>query len=167
MGVKFSRVGKSCKIFSAKYMSFGNKVTMGDYCWIEAVAHYRGTKYSPKLIVGDDVRFSDAVHISCVENITIGNGVLFGSRIYIGDHAHGYGPNAGNIAPGDRELINFGAVNIGDRCWVGDGVVILANTQIHPDSVISANSVVQSLKTDRPAIVAGSPATVVKYLDNL
>lgn len=160
----FSSIGSNFKLFiqSAK---IGNAVRIGDQCWIEEVVRYQGIAYTPKLEIGDLTALSDAVHISCAYNISIGNGVLFGSSIYVGDHAHGYGPNDTAIPPGMRPLTNFGKISIGDRCWLCDGCVVLANTSIAPDSVVAANSVVKNFCESRPAIIAGNPAKVVKYLD--
>lgn len=166
-GKRFVRFGMCSKLMGVKHIQFGRKVSIGDFCWVEAVGRYSGKIYSPRLTVGNDVRMSDAVHISCAHRIIIGEGVLIGSRVYIGDHSHGYGPNEANIAPGDRHLCDFGEVAIGERTWIGDGVVVLQGSEIFKDSVIAANSVVRKIKTNRPAMIGGNPATVIKYLDKL
>jgi acetyltransferase-like isoleucine patch superfamily enzyme len=94
---------------------------------------------------------------------------LLGSNIYIGDHTHG--PTKINIEiinvlpiPAKRELDNLGPIIIGARSWICDGVVILPNSRIHHDSIIAANSVVK-LVTNRPALIAGAPAKIIRYLD--
>jgi acetyltransferase-like isoleucine patch superfamily enzyme len=160
----FSSIGSNFKLF-IKSAKIGRAVRIGNQCWIEEVVRYQGISYTPKLEIGDLTALSDAVHISCAHNISIGNGVLFGSNIYVGDHAHGYGPDNTDVPPGMRPLTNLGKISIGNRCWLCDGCVVLANTSIAPDSVVAANSVVKNFSESRPAIIAGNPAKVVKYLD--
>lgn len=163
---KFIRIGRNFKLYAPPNF-FGNGIMVGDNCWFETVNNYNQATYQPNFKVGNGVAFSDGVHISCAHYIEIQNQVLFGSNIYVGDHSHGYGPNPENIGPAKQPLINFGEIIIGDRCWIGDGSVILANCKIAPDSVIAANSVLKNIYTEKPAIIAGNPAIIVKFLDQL
>lgn len=140
---------------------------MGDFCWIQAIMRYGGVRNNPTLSIGDDVSISDLTHISCVQSISIGAGSLLGSKIYIGDHSHGSMENWAQmhtIAPGDRPLGDIDDVVIGERVWIGDGAVILAGSRIAAGSIIGANSVV-NLQVDRPAMIAGVPARVIRFLE--
>lgn len=125
-----------------------------------------------QLHIGDDVAFSEYVHIGCSNKVQLGNGVLLGSKVLITDHAHGVfqqdGPVGLNVNPGDRPINSKGPVIIGDRAWLGDGVCVLPNVRIGEGAIVGANAVVL---TDIPAgtVWAGVPAKQVwpKLTDRL
>lgn len=166
-GIRVKKCGRLVKFRGAEYMSIGQGFSLGDNCWLEAVRQYEGNKYSPDLRIGDNVALSDSVHISCAAKIAIGNEVLIGSRVYIGDHSHGnvrdFAKSA-HLPPAKRPLEELGAISIGDSVWIGDGVVILAGSEIANNSVIGANSVVR-VKSDRAALICGSPARIIRFLN--
>lgn len=166
-GVRFRRIGAHAKILGVHRMTIGRRVAVGDFCWIQAVSRYGGARFEPDLFLGDDVAISDLTHISCVKKISIGAGCLLGSKIYIGDHSHGsvkdYASMA-HLAPAQRPLSDVAEILIGERVWIGDGVIILAGARIASGSIIGANSVV-ALQSNRPAVIAGVPARVLRYLD--
>jgi len=168
LGVDVRRVGKNVKFRGLEFLDIGGNFSLGDFCWIEAVTHYAGQRYSPRLRIGCNVSISDSTHISCLEEIVIGDGCLFGSKVYIGDHSHGrtrdLSPEDLSMAPVDRVLDDARPIHIGAACWLGDGVVILAGTKLAAGSIVGANSVVR-LQCERPALVVGMPARVVRFLD--
>ncbi|WP_417447437.1 transferase [Kangiella sp.] len=163
-GVRFKIVGTKLKIRGVKYFSVESNVSIGDFCWVECISSYLNFSYNPVLRISDNVAMSDFVHISCSKSIVIEKNVLIGSKVYIGDHSHGYGPNQEGKGPANLPLINLDDVYIGESTWIGDGVVILAGTHLNAHSVIVANSVVKNLRTNKPAIIGGSPAKIIKYL---
>ena len=168
LGLNVGKVGVHVKFRGLAHCRFGANFRVGDFCWIEAVTGYAGRRYEPDLRIGRDVAISDLTHISCVLQVIVGDGCLLGSKVYIGDHSHG--PTAGltpallAIRPALRELDGARPIHLGDRCWVGDGAVILGGTMLCAGSIVAANSVVR-LVCDRPALVAGAPARLVRYLD--
>lgn len=165
-GLPFRRIGRHLTIHGGRAMSIGSCVSVGDGCWIEAVVSYRGQKYSPRLTIGNHVSMSNWTHISCAWQITLGDGCMLGSKVYIGDHSHGsvWGDDGRNLGfPAHLPLQDFGPIDIGAGTWIGDGAVILAGTTLGAGSVVGANSVVK-LQESRPAVIAGAPARVVRYL---
>jgi len=167
LGLPFRRVGRNLKVRGGRAMVLGRSVTVGDNCWLEAVVHYKGRRYSPRLRIGNEVALSDSTHISAALAVDIGDGCLIGSKVYIGDHGHGSLRErdvAEQVFPADRPLGDIAPISIGSGCWIGDGAVILAGSRIAPDSVIGANSVVRLTET-RPALIVGVPARVSRYLD--
>lgn len=166
-GFRFKRIGAHTKLLGLQKMEIGRSVALGDFCWIQTVIRYGGTRNNPTLSIGDGVSISDLTHISCVQKISIGAGCLLGSKIYIGDHSHGSMEDwdkMHTIAPGDRPLGDIEDVVIGERVWIGDGSVVLAGSRIAAGSVIGANSVVK-LQVDRPALIAGAPARVIRFFE--
>ncbi|CAJ5743966.1 acetyltransferase [Burkholderia pseudomallei] len=161
----FARRGRASKIFGWRAIRVGKRATIGDACWIQAVERYGGQSFRPSISIGDDVHLSDAVHISAVSSIEIGNGCLLGSRIYIGDHAHGDSADGAHraMSPARRPLARVEPIRIGDDCWICDGAVILAGTRLAPGCIVAANAVVR-LTADAACVIAGNPATIVKRL---
>ena len=147
----------------------GRSVSIFGGLWLEALQTYKGQSFDPKISVGDRVAFSKDVHISCIDRIYIGNGVLFGSHVYVSDHNHGRyaGDHQSNPdePPAERELALGGAVIIGDNVWIGDNVVIVGPTRIGAGTIVAANSIV---KGDIPSfmMIAGAPAKPIKQFDS-
>jgi acetyltransferase-like isoleucine patch superfamily enzyme len=168
-GVRFRKFGKHSKLLGSDHITVGAGVALGDFCWIEAVNRYGSVRYTPNLRIGDRVAVSDLTHVSCVNKIDIGDDCLIGSKVYIGDHSHGTLSDSSellNLAPAERPLGDIGEVVIGPKTWICDGVVILAGTAIARSSIVAANSVVR-LREERPALIGGVPARVIRYLDGV
>lgn len=165
--VKFRAIGKHSKIRGIESFELGTNVIVGDFCWIEAVSYYEGIDFTPTITLNDNVAMSDFVHISAVDSIEIGSGTLIGSKVYIGDHSHGHYKDKNmwetekNIMPKDRPLSDIKPIKIGQNCWIGDGAVILAGSNIGDNCVIGANSVVSGTYGNN-VLIAGVPAKIVK-----
>jgi acetyltransferase-like isoleucine patch superfamily enzyme len=161
-------LGPGCVIRGARRISFGRNLFAHKDLWLEAVTSYRGQSFNPKITIGDNVSFSDAVHITAIHEVKIGTGVLMASRVYISDHNHGAysGPqqSAPEEPPSDRMLSGAGATEVGDNVWIGDNVVVIGPLVIGKGAVIGANSVV-SKDVPPGAIVAGAPARLLKQFN--
>lgn len=171
-GTGFTSIGRLCKVRGVGICT-GESVNIGDFCWIETVNRYPAfsgiQQFSPVISFGNNISLSDSVHISAVQRIEIGNDTLIGSKVYIGDHSHGSYVDAAacaaeaQYAPIARPLADVAAIQIGERCWIGDGAVILAGAHIGDNTVVGANSVVKGVFPAN-VVIAGSPAKVIKSL---
>ena len=154
-----------CKVSGIRHLRIGRNFYVPGDLWIDAVTRYGGQRFTPSIVIGDDVRLSPGAHITAIDRIVIGSGVLAGSRIYISDHNHG--EYAGSTqsspweAPAERRLGGGGPVIIGDNVWIGENVVILGPANIGAGAILAANSVVRG---DVPAMtmVGGIPARRIK-----
>jgi acetyltransferase-like isoleucine patch superfamily enzyme len=160
--------GPGCRVLGGRHISFGMQVYAERNLWLEAVTSYRSQRFYPQISIGDYVCFSDGVHISSIEKITIGTHCLFGSTIYISDHNHGIYRGEQQSSPDDppahRRLGGGGPVTIGDNVWVGDNSVILGPATIGNGAIIAANSVVRGVVAAN-TIVAGAPAKPIKVFN--
>ncbi|MFJ3380060.1 acyltransferase [Curtobacterium sp. NPDC090217] len=157
--------GPRAEIRGGRQIDFGARFSSGSDLWLEAVASYEGETYSPHITIGDDVSFSNRVHISAITSVTIGTGCLIGSGVYISDHNHGRYSGSHQSGPLDsparRPLGGGGPITIGQNVWIGDNAALIGPLRIGDGAVIGANSVVTR---DVPAgtIVGGVPARPLK-----
>lgn len=129
-------------------------------CWMK----YGDQSFTPSITIGDNCSIGGYNHITACNKITIGNGLLTGHYVYIGDNAHGgLSIEEANIPPVCRQLISKGEVVIGKNVWIGDKVTILGSVTIGDNVIIGANSVVTH---DIPSncMAAGIPAKVLRRI---
>jgi len=164
VGVGFSITGKY-QIMNPKYISIGDNFFSLHSLRIEAWDTYQGEKFSPEIIIGDNVCMNTDCHIGCINKVVIGNNVLMASRIYISDHSHGkISKEALELPPAKRKLYSRGPVIIEDNVWIGEGVCILPGVTVGKNSIIGANSVVT--KSIPPnSIIAGIPAIILQSFE--
>ena len=129
-------------------------------CWEK----YGDQDFTPSIMIGDNCSIGEYNHITACNKITIGNGLLTGRYVYIGDNAHGgLSMEEANIPPIRRRLISKGEILIGNNVWIGDKVTILGGCKIGDNTIIGANAVVVH---DVPCncIVAGNPARIIRKI---
>ncbi len=93
--------------------------------------------------------------------ITIGDRVLAGPNVHFYAATH---PVDYRVRNGTRGPEAGGPITVGDDCWIGGNVTILAGVTIGRGSVIGAASVVTK---DIPpeSVAVGNPARVIKKVD--
>jgi acetyltransferase-like isoleucine patch superfamily enzyme len=158
-------VCRGAQIQGGRFITIGDGFIAGQLLWIEAVREYAGAHYEPIIEIGSHVTCSQSVHIAANTCVTIGDGVMFGSRIHVTDHGHGRyqgdEQDSPNLRPTLRRLAPGKPVRIASHVWLGDGVVVLPGVTIGEGTIVGANSVVSR---DLPAgvIAVGSPAAPIK-----
>lgn len=158
-------IGKSFFLLGGECISIGNKVSFGHNCILTAWTSYEGIELSPNIVIGSDSHFGEYNHITSINKITIGNGVLTGRWVTITDNSHGKTDyNSLQLPPTKRELYSKGGVTIGNNVWIGDKVTILPGVTLGDGVVVGANSVVTK-NIPSYCIVAGNPARIIKQLN--
>lgn len=163
-----SRISYSCslqgggqkRIIIGDYTSIQSHSVLG--CWEK----YGEQQFTPSIIIGDNCSIGEYCHITAINKITIGDGLLTGRFVYIGDNAHGgLSWEEAEIPPVQRHLTSKGEISIGRNVWLGDKVTIMGGVTIGDNVIIGANSVVTH---DIPCncLAVGMPAKVVKLLSN-
>jgi acetyltransferase-like isoleucine patch superfamily enzyme len=147
-----------------KYISVGNNFYSDLRLRLEAWDEHLGYRFSPKIIIGNNVSINSDCHIGAINEIIIEDGVLIASKVYITDHYHGeITSQAINLIPSERKLFSKGAVKIEKNVWIGEGVVILPNVTIGENSIIGANSVVTK-SVPKNSVVGGNPAKIIRTI---
>lgn len=93
---QFKAIGKSSEFFYMDYevlnpenIEIGDNCGFGRFVRLCTYNNYANQKFYPKLKIGNQVTFGNEIHIGCIDNVSIGNGTLLASRIFITDHFHG------------------------------------------------------------------------------
>lgn len=166
---RFMRIGDCCFlgenpcIYNPEYISIGNKFNARKFLRLEALTEYGGCHYSPRMVIGENVSIEDFVHIGCASSVTIGDGCLFASKVFITDHFHGsISAKDISLKPNDREL-SCKPVNIGSNVWLGDNVCIMPGVTLGDNVIVGANAVVTHSFPDN-VVIAGCPARILKHL---
>lgn len=166
----WSKIGK---ITCPQCMSIGKDCCFGDWIFLTAWDRYstivngeeQTQHFLPNITIGNHCNFGAFNHITCINKIVIGNGVLTGKWVTITDNSHGTTDmECLQIRPANRPLFSKGPVIIGDNVWIGDKATILPGVTIGEGAVVAANAVVTK---DVPAycVVAGNPAKIIKSLN--
>lgn len=158
------RFGKKLTLHGSQYICIGNNSKFGYGCILTAWDKYGKQNLSPHISIGQNSFFGEYNHITAINSITIGDGVLTGRWVTITDNAHGKSCYEELCEkPYLRDLYSRGKVVIGNNVWIGDKVSIMPNVKIGESSIIAANSVVTK---DIPpfSVAAGIPAIVIKHI---
>lgn len=117
--------------------------------------------HSPENVeLGSNVHIGDSCLIWGRGCVRIGSNTMIAAHSIITSQGHG----VSNCLFSDTSLTR--PVNIGNNVWIGAGVIVLPGVSISSNSIIGAGSVVVN---DIPenVIAVGSPARVIKYIDNV
>lgn len=150
--------GGAKQIHIGDYTSIQSHSVLG--CWEQ----YGTQHFSPLLTIGNKCSIGEYNHISACNKITIGDGLLTGRFVYIGDNAHGgMSLHESKIPPVERCLMSKGEIIIGNNVWIGDKATILAGVNIGDNVIVAANAVVTK-NIPCNCIVAGVPAVIIKKM---
>ena len=147
-----------------KRISIGDQTCIQSHSVLGCWEKYGDQCFSPSITIGNHCSIGEYNHITACNKITIGDGLLTGRYVYIGDNAHGgLSWEEAEIPPIKRSLLSKGEVKIGKNVWIGDKASVLAGVTIGDNVIVAANSVVTK-DVPNNCIVAGIPARIVKEL---
>lgn len=144
-----------------------NGITIGDNVSIArdsilfctGVIAHRGTG----ITIGDRTGIGARAFLAGQGGITIGNDVITGPNIQIFSENH----NFDNLNQTIKDQgVTKQAVVIGNDCWLGGGITILAGVTLGDGCVVAAGSVVNK-SFPANSIIAGVPAKLVKSREAL
>lgn len=145
-----------------KLISIGKETTIQGNCVLGCWLRYKDLMFNPSIEIGNGCSIGEYNHISSCNKVVLGDGLLTGRFVYIGDNTHGLLTNEGiNIPPAKRPLLSKGEVLIGKNVWIGDKVTIVSGVRIGDNVIIGANSVVTN-NIPSNCMAAGVPAKVLK-----
>lgn len=155
-------------IVGKKYIEIGDRSMIGKHVQLTAWGVHHGERFNPTIKIGSGSQFGSYNHITAINRIEIGNGVLTGKFVTITDNSHGMpgDENDCDISPIYRTVYSKGPVIIENNVWIGDKATIMANVRIGRCSIIGANAVVTK---DIPpySIVGGNPARIIRKIKEI
>jgi acetyltransferase-like isoleucine patch superfamily enzyme len=144
------------------YITIGNNFDCDQRLRLDAIDEFLGEKFSPEIIIGNNVSIQKDCHIGAINRIVIGNNVLLASKVFITDHSHGKATKEDIFFhPSQRKLFCKGSVIIEDNVWLGEGVVVLSGVTIGENSIVGANAVVTK-SIPKNSIVGGNPTRIIR-----
>lgn len=158
-------LGRGTSLAGHRHITIRGRFVAMERNRIAAIDVHAGVRFTPSLIIGDNVSMENDCHIAAANHVEIHDGVLMASRVYISDHAHGATTIADlALQPNNRPLVSKGPVVIEAEVWLGEGVAVMPGVRIGRSSIIGANAVVTR---DIPpySVAAGVPARVIKTLN--
>ena len=159
-----SIVYKLSRLEGGKHIEIGHHTVIGKYSVLTAWTKYRNQILHPQITIGSNCDLGEYLHLTCINCIKIGDGVLTGRWVTISDNSHGVSTSQDMMQkPVHRQVISKGAIEIADNVWIGDKVTILSGVKIGEGAIVAANSVVNK-NVPSYSVVAGCPAKVVKQI---
>lgn len=147
-----------------RFISIGNNVHIQSHCILGCWVEYGSQRFSPSITIGNHCDIGEYTHISSCNKVTIGNGLLTGRFVYIGDNNHGgLSSEESLILPAERKLCSKGEVVIGNNVWIGDKATILAGVHLGDNVIVAANAVVVSSFPSN-CLIGGVPAKILRQL---
>ncbi len=163
---KHSTIAKPCTLQGCgqSYISIGDYTIIQSHGILGCWEKYGNQRFLPSITIGNHCNIGEYSHITACNKIILGDGLLTGRYVYIGDNSHGgLSAEEALIPPVERELQSKGEIVVGKNVWIGDKATILAGVSIGDNVIIAANSVVNK-NVPSNCIVAGAPATIVKTI---
>lgn len=175
---RLALVGPYNQFFYRRNVFFGKKVKVGSHCIISGLGKHG-------LIIGDYSSIASYCRIVVSTSHTeLGEFIRIGNNVGIGEFASLGG--SGGLTIGDNTIIaqyfsahpenhvfrdsslsikNQGTerkeISIGEGCWIGAKVTVLAGVKVGNGVVIGAGSVVTK-DVEENAVVVGNPARVIR-----
>lgn len=146
-------------------INIGEGTSIGKFSVLGCWKNYNGQDgLEPEITIGNNCNIGEFCHITSINRVCIGNGLLTGRFVYIGDNTHGgLSWEEANTPPAKRKLYSKGGITIGNNVWIGDKVTILGGVTIGDNVIVGSNSVVNHDILSN-CVAAGAPAKIIKQL---
>lgn len=105
--------------------------------------------------IGEHVRFTSDISIPEPYLVEIGDKVTFSFGVSIITHDNSVGKVIEEVTDA------FGRVKIGNKCFIGAGVIILPGVEIGDNVIVGSGSVVTRSFKEGNVVIAGNPAKII------
>ncbi|MDO5481839.1 MAG: acyltransferase [Bacteroidaceae bacterium] len=153
-------------LIGGEYIKIGKGSSFNKYNILSAWDRFivNGKSKKPRLRIGESCHFGEFNHITCANEIRIGDNLLTGRWVTITDNSHGNSDMKTLLSPPTfRPITSKGKVVIGNNVWIGDKATVLPGVIIGDGVIIAANAVVTK-NIPSYCVVAGNPAQIIKRL---
>lgn len=162
---EFSAIGKKSYFMKpiflsgTKYIEMGEDVGIWNNARVEVIDRWNNQTFMPKLVIGNNVKIGQDLHIACADSITIEDDVLISSGVFITDLSHITDDYDKAVLEQD---ITTKPVKICKGAFIGKDCMIMPGVTLGRHCVVGANAVVTK---DVPecTTVAGVPARKISH----
>ena len=153
--IRYPVEGEVLEALDSSRLAIGNATLLEPGCWLTLAPEAR-------IEIGEGCFLNRGTMLAAVEQIEIGDHVMFANHCFVGDADHRYEDRSRPIT--HQGFVARGPVTIGSNCWFGVGCVVTGGVRIGDRAVIGANSVITQ---DIPpgVIAAGAPARVIREIE--
>lgn len=157
-GSYFKSLGAKTKFYGrVRFGTVENNISVGNNCMIGDDVFFSAVK-GASITIGDHCSINTGGHIVASRNIIISSGTHIGEFVSIRDQNHSFDDLD---VPIHRQGFTDAPILIGENCWIGRGVIIIAGVTLGNGCVVGANSVVnRSFGPD--SVIAGAPAKLIR-----
>lgn len=138
-------------LFGEGRLSIGRNVEIAPYS--EVLALGRG-----EVSIGAGTYMNRFCLISCHEQVSIGEGCMFGPGVKIFDNNHRFSQSEGVLSD-----LSTAPVTIGNNCWLASDVVVLKGASIGDRCVIGAGCIISGF-VPAGSIVRRNPEQIIEPL---
>lgn len=157
--VRYGKIGSMSYIGKPLFTTGEKSCFIGSKVRIYPGMRLEITEGIGKLIIEDDTSIGQNFHVAVAENdVRIGAHTTISGNVHITSLDHGYKMMGTHIL---KQPLISRETSIGENCFIGYGVVILAGTKLGKQCVVGANSVVRGSFPDG-CVLAGVPARIIK-----
>lgn len=149
LDMRYVRVGRGCMI------ERGARIM----CFPEFGKH----QLKPDFILENGVTIGPRLTALVADKLVIKRNAILAENVSLVTENHGM--NASAETPYAWQELTTGPIVIGEGCWIGQNVTVLANVEIGDRCIIAAGAVVTKSIPSR-SIAAGVPAKVIKRWDD-
>lgn len=173
-------LGRGVRLRGARSLHLASGVSIGDRSVIDArgtrgVVMRRGSRLGRNGIVtttshlsllgvglelGENSGVGDFFHIGCSGGVVIGSDVIIGPYLTVHSQEHNY---ADPSVPIRTQGTTQQEVVVGDDCWLGARVTLLAGTTLGPRTIVAAGAVVRGNHPGNE-VLGGVPAKRIREL---
>lgn len=111
------------------------------------------------LSIGDNVSVNRGCNLSAAGGLTIGNDVAIGHSTSVLTTEHRFSDPG---VPIKEQPVDQFPVVIGDNCWIGARVCILAGVSLAKGTIVGAGAVVKGSSKQENCTLAGVPARMIR-----
>lgn len=156
-----SKIVSPLRLIGCKNVFIGENVSVLNNARIEAISSWKGVKYNPEVVIGNNTSFEQDLHLICANSVKIGSDCVISARVFISDLNHRYEDINTSVM---KQALDVRKTEIEDGCFIGYGTCILPGVHLGKHCVVGANSVVTKSFPDY-SVIAGSPAVCIKKYD--
>ena len=149
-------------LLNERYMWIGRDTRIGPHVSLSVgMAPGQAAVCDPALRIGDRCVIGRNSAVVAHLSIELGDDVWLGHDVYVTDQNHGY---EDVTRPISEQFQEERPVSIGERAWLGTGVIVLPGARIGRHVTVAAGSVVTRDLPDF-SVAAGNPARVLKRFE--